>query len=59
VHDLERPREVCEEHRARLQRRDEERLTALVLLSEESAQLRDTGRDLVTGEVDLSDRPVG
>jgi len=56
VRDREGAREVGEEHGARLERRDEQRLEACVRLSELDAELVDPALDLLTGQVDLPDR---
>jgi hypothetical protein len=58
VRHLERSGEIGEEDRARLQRRDEERLLPLVVLGEESSQLSYADGDLLAGEEDLPDAPV-
>ena len=58
MQDRQRTREICQEDGARLERRDEERLEGLEVRREEPAELCDTGRDLLAGEVDLPDRPV-
>jgi hypothetical protein len=52
----QRPGEVGEEDRARLERRDEQRLEACVAPGELGAQLRDAAADLDPREVDLPDR---
>jgi hypothetical protein len=54
--DRERAREVGEEQRARLERRDENRLAAGIGLRELPAELRDAAADLAAGQVDLPDR---
>jgi hypothetical protein len=60
VRDGERAREVGKEDGARGQRRDEQRLAAVVVARELAAQLRDARRDLGAGEVDVAERvPVG
>ena len=56
VRDRQRPREVGEEDRARLQRRDEERVPPLVGGGDLDAELGDAARDLLAREVDLPDR---
>ncbi|HUQ21883.1 MAG TPA: hypothetical protein VM049_02615 [Gaiellaceae bacterium] len=48
-------REVCEEDRAGLQRRDEQRLAVPVRLRQLVAELNDPPADLVAGQVDLPD----
>lgn len=58
VQDRQRAREIGQEDRARLEGRDEERLKGLEIRREEPAELCDTGRDLLSGEVDLPDRAV-
>ena len=58
MHDSQGPREICEKDGARLERRDEERLPAVVVVRQESAQLGDTGGNLLAGEIDLSNGPV-
>ena len=59
VDDRDLPAEVDEEDDARLQRCDEERLSARVVLGDLSAELADPGRDLRGGEVDLPDAILG
>jgi len=56
VRDRQRAGEVGEEDGARLERRDEQRLAALIGLGQLGAQLADPAPDLVTGQVDLPDR---
>jgi hypothetical protein len=58
VQDRQRTREIGEEDEARLQRRDEQRLAALVVGRDLGAELRDAGCDLVRGDVDLPDAAV-
>jgi hypothetical protein len=58
VQDRNRAGEVGEEDEARLQRRDEERLPALVVGGDLGAELGDPGCDLLGREVDLSDPVV-
>jgi hypothetical protein len=58
VEDRDRARQVGEEDEARLQRGDEERLSAFVVGGDLDAELGDAGRDLVGGEVDLPDAVV-
>jgi hypothetical protein len=55
VEDGQRPREVGEEDDARLQRRDEQGLAAVVVGSQLASQLPDAGGDLGGSEVDLAD----
>ena len=61
VQDRQRARQVGEEDEARLQRPDEQRLPALVVVGDLRAELGDACRDLIRGEVDLADpgRRVG
>jgi hypothetical protein len=59
VDDLQRPRQVGEEDEARLEAADQDRLAARVVLPDLLAELRDPGRDLLGGEVDVPDLPVG
>jgi hypothetical protein len=60
VRDRQRAGEVGEEDRARLERRDQQRLEACVRGSQLRAELADTPSELVPGQVDLPDRvPVG
>jgi hypothetical protein len=47
VENRHRPREVGEEDDARLERRDQERLTARVVVGEGGPQLTDTDGDLL------------
>ena len=49
-------RQVRDEDEAGLQRADEERLAAGVVAGDLLAELRDAGRDLLGGEIDLPDR---
>jgi hypothetical protein len=58
VHDRKRAREVGEEDEARLQRADEQRLEALVVVRDLGTQLVDAGGDLDGGEVDLADARI-
>ena len=56
----ERAREVGDEHRARLERRDEQRLQAGEVGRELAAELPDAARDLGAREVHVAERvPVG
>jgi hypothetical protein len=59
VEDRQRAREVGEKDDARLERSDEQRLAAVVLLGEVATEVPDAGGDLAGGEVNLSDPPVG
>jgi hypothetical protein len=56
--DGSRPREICEEDEARLQRRDEERLAPVVLRRDLGADLLYSALNLVPAEVDLADPSV-
>jgi hypothetical protein len=58
VQDRDRARQVCEEDEARLQRGDQERLTALVVGGDLGAELGDAYGDLLGREVDLADARV-
>jgi hypothetical protein len=58
VKDRGRAAQIGDEDDARLQRRDEDRLAALVVPRNVRAELVDAGFDLLCGEVDLPD-PVG
>jgi hypothetical protein len=58
VRDRERARQVGEEDRTRLERRDQQRVELLVVRGETPTELRDPRGDLVAGEVDLPDRFV-
>jgi hypothetical protein len=55
VRDPERPREIGDEDEARLQRRDEQRLEAVVIPAQLPAELTNTGRQLLPREVDLAE----
>jgi hypothetical protein len=55
VRDPERPREVGDEDEARLQRRDEQRLAAVVVSYELAAELADARLQLLPREVDLAE----
>jgi hypothetical protein len=59
VDDRQCPREVGDEDDRRLQRRDEDRLAALVVTGDLSTKLLDPGRDLLLGEVRLADPRIG
>ena len=56
VGDGQGTREVREEDRAGLERRDEQRLAARIRGGQLGAQLADAARDLAAGQVDLPDR---
>ncbi len=58
VGDPKCPREVGEEHDARLQWRDEDRIEPVVRLGDLRTQLRDSGGDLRAREVDGADLAV-
>jgi hypothetical protein len=58
VVDRDRPREIGDEDDRRLQRGDEYRLEPVVVGSDLSPELRDSGLDLRGGEVDVSDTLV-
>ena len=55
VEDRDRPREVGEEDDRRLERRDEQRLAALVVAGDLRAELANARLDLFRSEVDLAD----
>jgi hypothetical protein len=59
VDDRQRPRQVGEEDEARLQAADQNRLAARVVLADLLPELGDAALDLVGGQVDLSDPPIG
>jgi hypothetical protein len=59
MEDRQRAGQVGEEDDARLQRRDEERLEAVVVAGELLTELADACLDLRGGEVDLPDPLVG
>jgi hypothetical protein len=59
MHDRGGPREVGQEHEARLERADEERLPPGVVLGDLRAELGDACADLLRREVDLADPVVG
>ncbi len=54
----DRARQVGQEDEARLQRRDEQRLAAVVLGGEVSAQLCDARLQLLRAEIDVADARV-
>jgi hypothetical protein len=56
MQERQRPGQVGHEDEARLQSADEERLTPGVVAGDLFAELRDAGRDLLCGEIDLPDR---
>ena len=58
VRDRHGAREVGEEHDARLQRRDQERVEALVVGGELGAELGDASGDLGPRQVDVADLTV-
>ena len=53
--DREGAREIGQEDRARLERRDEQRLASCVRLGEFCAELDDAATDFRTGQVDIPD----
>jgi hypothetical protein len=55
VWDRQGTREIGQEDRARLERRDQQRLTARVGLGQLCAELVDPAADLRTGQVDVPD----
>jgi hypothetical protein len=55
VWDCDRARQVGEEDDARLQRRDQQRLAAVVVANDLAAELADAGADFLPCEVDLAD----
>ena len=59
VSDGESPREVGDEDEARLERRDEQRVTPLVLARQRVAELAHARVELLTREVDVADAGVG
>jgi hypothetical protein len=59
VEDRQRAREVGQEDDTGLQRRDEQRLSAGVVLGDRCAELADANTDLLGGEVDLADPRIG
>jgi hypothetical protein len=58
VQDRQRAREVGQEDEARLERADEDRLAAGVVTGDLGPELRDAGRDLARGQIDLADSRV-
>jgi hypothetical protein len=56
VEDRDRPRQVGDEDEARLERGDEQRLAALVVVRDLTAELPDARRELLAPEVNLPDR---
>jgi hypothetical protein len=58
VLDRDRAREVGEEDEARLQQRDEQQVSALVVARDVGAQLLDAAAQLVRTEEDLADALV-
>ena len=58
VSDGESPREVGDEDEARLERRDEQRVTPLVFTRQRVAELAHTRIELLTREVDVADAGV-
>jgi hypothetical protein len=59
VGDPDRAREVSQEDRARLERRDQQGLAVVVVGADEAAELLDAGSDLLSREIDLPDRVPG
>jgi hypothetical protein len=59
VRDCNGARQVGDEDRARLQRRDQDRILALVVAGDRRAELADACGDFRGGEVDLTDPGVG
>jgi hypothetical protein len=59
MRDRNRTREVGDEDEARLQRRDEQRLQAVVVADDLAPELADACRQLLAREVDLADRVAG
>jgi hypothetical protein len=55
MRDPERAREICDEDEARLQGRDEQRLTSVVVTCEVAAELADACLQLLAREVDLAE----
>jgi hypothetical protein len=55
VHDRDGSRQVREEHKARLQRRDEHRLATGIVPPDLAAELAHARRQLLTRQVDLAD----
>ena len=58
VRDADRPREVGEEHEARLQQRDEQEITVGVIDRDLLAQLADARTELLRAEEDLTDAGI-
>ena len=58
VRDGQSPREIGDEDEARLERRDEQRVSPLVLARERVAELANTRVELLTREVDIADADV-
>jgi len=58
VEDRRRAREIGEEDKAGLERRDEQRLEAVVVGRDLRSELRDAALDLLVAEVDLADPRV-
>jgi hypothetical protein len=58
VQDRQRAGQVGEEDERRLQRADQQRLAAVVVVGDLGAELGDAGRELLGGEVDLADQEV-
>jgi hypothetical protein len=56
VGDRERAREIGEEDDARLERRDQQRLSAGIGSFQLGTELGDTASDLLPGQIDLPDR---
>jgi hypothetical protein len=59
VDDRQRAREIREEDGGRLQRGDEDRLTAVVVGRDRRRELVDSSPDVLGGEVDLPDPRLG
>jgi hypothetical protein len=59
VHEGRRAGEIGQEDEAPLERADEERLAARVVLGDSTAELSDAHPDLLGGQVDLTDAVVG
>jgi hypothetical protein len=57
--DRERAREVGQEDQARLERRDEDRVPAVVVAGDLRGELPDAAADLLAREVDLADAARG
>jgi hypothetical protein len=58
MQDRRRPRQIREKDEARLERRDEERLDAVVGVRDLGAELLDPALNLVPAEVNLADTNV-